>query len=277
MILDKIVDQKRKEIERLKEEFSLSKAEKKISSLPDPFGFQQHLEQSVRDVSVIAEIKRASPSKGVIREDFNPRFLAEQYEEARVDCISVLTDQPFFQGSLTDLSTVRQSARKTPLLRKDFILDERQVYEARLHGADCILLIAAILEREAMKRLARTAQELGLDVLVEVHDQMECSQVIDLGISTLIGVNNRDLKTFRTSLDTTEQLANMIPSEYTLVSESGIHTPQDIQRVRQAGARAVLVGEHFMRQTDIKEAVESLVGSVLPISANEKREGGRCK
>lgn len=261
-MLRKIVEQKREEISRLKADTTVAKMLTEAKGMPAPRGFRQALAASSRPVSVIAEVKKASPSKGLIRPDFDPVAIARAYQEAHAECISVLTDETFFQGSLSYLRSIREAIDR-PLLRKDFLLDELQVVEARAAGADCVLLIAAILEGEQLQHLSKTAEELGMDVLIEVHDRRECETVFRYTEPKLIGINNRNLNTFQTDLKVTHEVIADIPSTITVVSESGISIPADIENVREAGARAVLVGEHFMRQQDVRQAVTQLVGVSL--------------
>jgi indole-3-glycerol phosphate synthase len=262
MYLDRIVAVKRGEVEALKERLSPAEAERRIAELPPCRGFARALaEGRRREIGLIAEVKKASPSKGLIREDFHPVELARGYEAAGADCLSVLTDRDFFQGANEYLSRIREAVG-LPLLRKDFTIDPLQIYEARLIGADAILLIAAILTPDELKSYHRLAKDLGMDALVEVHDRAEMETVLELGLAELVGINNRDLRTFVTDLKTTEELARLVPNDALLVSESGIASPDDIRRVREAGARAVLVGEHFMRQPDVGEAVLALLGPV---------------
>ncbi|WP_080838713.1 indole-3-glycerol phosphate synthase TrpC [Cohnella massiliensis] len=263
MFLDRIVETKKNEVELLRETLALAEAERAISELPACRGFEKALrsENRRRSVGLIAEVKKASPSKGLIRPDFDPAKLARMYETAGTDCISVLTDVEYFQGSNDYLAQVREAV-SVPLLRKDFTIDERQIYEARLVGADAILLIAAILTKRQLADFHDLARALGLDVLVEVHDGEELETVLDIGKATLIGVNNRDLRTFKTDLAVTERLIALLPPNVVAVSESAISTPDDIAFVRGAGAQAVLVGEHFMRQEDPGEGVLALLGPV---------------
>lgn len=212
-------------------------------------------------VGLIAEVKKASPSAGVIRADFDAVKIAVEYEEAGASCLSVLTDEKFFQGSLDYLRAIRQAV-KLPLLRKDFIIDERQILEAAEWGADCILLIVAILDDHQLKRFRELAEGAGLAALVEVHDEEELQRAIATG-ATFIGVNNRDLKVFKVDLGTTERLATQIPELKTkrvLVAESGIHKRTDVERLEQCGAQAILVGESLMREQDIKAKVAELLG-----------------
>ncbi len=261
MFLDKIVETKHREVERLKESFSLKEAEKRINEMPPCLGFERALtEGRKRTMGLIAEVKKASPSKGLIRADFDPVELAQAYERAGADCISVLTDVDYFQGSNAYLSAVREAVR-LPLLRKDFTIDERQIYEARCIGADAVLLIAAILSDKQMKQFLSLSRDLGLDALVEVHDQEELERVLELDTS-LIGINNRNLKTFVTDLKTTEYLIGRMPKGKTVVSESGIASTADMEYVRSAGAHAVLIGEHFMRRPSVELAVTDLLGAV---------------
>jgi len=262
MYLDRIVAVKRGEVEALKGRLTVAEAERRIAELPPCRGFARALAAGRRrEIGLIAEVKKASPSKGLIREDFQPVELARSYEAAGADCLSVLTDREFFQGSNEYLAQIREAVA-LPLLRKDFTIDPLQIYEARLIGADAILLIAAILTPDELRGFHRLARDLGLDALVEVHDRREMETVLELGIADLIGINNRDLRTFVTDLKTTEELARLKPDHATLVSESGIMGSADLERVRVAGADAVLVGEHFMRQPDVREAVRALMGPV---------------
>ncbi|MFC4599066.1 indole-3-glycerol phosphate synthase TrpC [Cohnella hongkongensis] len=259
MFLDRIVATKRQEVETLKQTLSMADAEKRIAELPPCRGFERALVERNRPVGLIAEVKKASPSKGLIRPDFHPVGLAEAYERAGTDCISVLTDVDYFQGSNEYLAEIRQRVA-VPLLRKDFTIDERQIYEARLIGADAILLIAAILTPRQLADFHTLGRDVGLDVLVEVHNRPELETVLEFGQATLIGVNNRDLKTFVTDLSVTEQLIGLMPAGVVAVSESAIATTEDVAYVRGAGAQAVLIGEHFMRQPSVEDAVNELLG-----------------
>lgn len=260
MFLDRIVETKKKEVEVLKETFVLSEAEARIAAMPACLGFEKALTQGHRNrpMGLIAEVKKASPSKGLIREDFDPVVLASAYRDAGADCISVLTDTDYFQGSNAYLQAVRQAVQ-VPLLRKDFTIDYRQIYEARLIGADAILLIAAILTTDQMRDFLRLSRDLGLDALVEVHDREELERVLELD-ATLIGINNRNLRTFVTDIRTTEELIAHIPSGKHIVSESGISKPEEIDYLLGIGSEAVLVGETFMRKPDVRAAVGELMG-----------------
>ncbi|MFD1955724.1 indole-3-glycerol phosphate synthase TrpC [Paenibacillus thailandensis] len=260
MFLDKIVATKKKEVEALAERFDLAEAERVIAGMPACRGFERALTQGrKRSMGLIAEVKKASPSKGLIRADFDPAALAAAYERAGADCISVLTDRDYFQGDNGYLTSVK-AAVGLPLLRKDFIIDYRQVYEARLIGADAVLLIAAILTKDRLSELYGAAKSLGLDVLIEVHDEAETAAVLEMGSALLIGINNRNLHTFVTDLKTTERLIGMMPAGVTVISESGIAGPADLAYLAEAGAQGVLIGEHFMRQADIGRAVNELMG-----------------
>src|SRR6266567_737635 len=218
-------------------------------------------------VALIAEVKKASPSAGVICPDFDPVRIAKEYETAGASCLSVLTDEKFFQGSLDHLRQIRKAV-KLPLLRKDFIIDERQILEAVEWGADAILLIAAILSDVQLKRFHSAAVEAGLAALVEVHDENELKRALAIG-AQLIGVNNRDLKTFKVDLATTERLAQALvaddtatPQRKILMAESGIHTRADVERLARCGAKAILVGESLVQRGNIQEKVKELLGVV---------------
>ena len=206
--------------------------------------------------AVIAEVKKASPSAGVIREDFRPADIAASYEQAGAACLSVLTDEQYFQGCDDYMAGARQAC-SLPVLRKDFMVDPWQIHESRAIGADCILLIVAALQRDQLQELDGLAGEMGLDVLVEVHDERELEDALSTG-ARLVGVNNRDLHTFTTDLATSERLRPMLPPDLTMVTESGIHTLQDVRRMQAAKINAFLVGEAFMRSADPGEALQKL-------------------
>lgn len=259
-MLRKIVEQKKLEVTQLKRFFDINRFEEQLSTLQPTLPLVRRLIESERSMSVIAEVKKASPSKGIIRADFHPVEIAQAYERAGVDAMSVLTDELFFQGSRANLEMIRGNISHIPLLRKDFIIDPLQIYEARLMGADCILLIAAILDSLQLKEFTSLARDLGMDVLLEVHNRQELDQVLAVTEPTIIGINNRNLKTFETTLTTTEELIPCVPGHIPVVSESGIHTKEDVEFLRGIGVRAVLVGEYFMRQASIELAVQELVG-----------------
>lgn len=261
MFLDRIVETKKVEVMELTKRFELDHYEQLIAALPPCKGFEKALQVDHRNrtLALIAEVKKASPSKGLIREDFHPVELAKAYEAAGADCLSVLTDEQYFQGSNQFLTAIREAV-SVPLLRKDFIIDYRQIYEARAIGADCILLIVAILTDEQLSEFYDLAKKLGMDVLVEVHDEAELNRVLKLNKATLIGVNNRNLRTFETNLETSEQLINMMPEHIIKISESGILSNKDYEYVQAIGAHGVLIGEHFMRQPHVGEAIEQLMG-----------------
>jgi indole-3-glycerol phosphate synthase len=260
MILDRIVAVKREEVAELAQGFDLAAVREEIAKLPPTRGFAQALRETTEYVGLIAEVKKASPSKGVIRPDFDPVEIAATYERAGATCLSVLTDEQFFQGHADYLRNIRASVN-LPILRKDFIIDELQIYEARLIGADCVLLIAAILSMEQLREFAELAASLGLDALVEVHDEEELERALAAG-ATLLGVNNRDLRDFSMDLGTTGRLAQKVPPGTLLVSESGIVTHDDVRAVKEAGAAAILVGETLMRDPQIAPSVDLLLGRV---------------
>lgn len=261
-ILDTIVAEKRREIARLPERkvlvADLEEAIRDRGDLRDFLGGLRTPRQG--KVGLIAEVKKASPSKGVICADFDPVRIARTYEQAGADCLSVLTDEKFFQGSLDYLKQIRRAVN-LPLLRKDFVIDERQILEAVEWGADAILLIVAILDDVQLKHLHDLASRAGLAVLVEAHDEAEMDRALKIG-AHLIGVNNRDLKTFEVDLGTTERLAQQLPTagRPLLVAESGIHSRADVERLAQGGAGAILVGESLMREADIGAKVRELLG-----------------
>jgi len=257
-ILKKILARKVEEIRDRSARVPLAELSSRAGDAPPTRAFAAALESKIEDgqPAVIAEIKKASPSKGVMRADFDPAAIARSYAANGAACLSVLTDSDFFQGSEAFLSAARDAC-ELPVLRKDFTIDPYQVYEARAIGADCILLIVAALGDAAMVELALLAAELDLDVLVEVHDEEELERALAIP-APLIGVNNRDLRTFETSIETTLRLAPSIPYDRVLVTESGIRTPDDVARLRAEGIEAFLVGETFMRADDPGAALAKL-------------------
>lgn len=255
-VLEKIVAYKREEVATRKRERSLQALEREAVHAPEVRGFREALDRT--SPALIAEIKKASPSKGLIRADFDPAALARAYQDGGATCLSVLTDAPSFQGHEDYLVEARRACA-LPVLRKDFMVDPWQIAESRVLGADAILIIMAAVEHALALDLADAADALGMDALVEVHDEAEMERAAVLG-ATLIGVNNRSLATFETDLATTERLAALAPRDALLVSESGIFANADIVRLHEAGARAFLVGESLMRQEDVAAATKALLG-----------------
>jgi len=246
-ILKKILDKKAEEVASRKQVMPISGLEDIADGVEKPRGFYKSLQDRVllKKPAIIAEIKKASPSKGIIREDFQPVAIGQDYAMNGATCLSVLTDKEFFQGSEAYLQMVRERC-PLPVLRKDFMIDPYQVYEARALGADCILLIVAALEDGMMGELADTATALGMDVLVEVHDAVEMERALTLD-TKLIGINNRNLRTFETSLQTTLDLKAQVPADRIIITESGIHTHDDVQLMLDNAVYTFLVGEVFMR------------------------------
>jgi indole-3-glycerol phosphate synthase len=285
-ILDTILDTKQEEVAALRSRQKMADLIAACADLPPTRGFKASLTPNpspkpgkgeldnnsplsqawergaggVRaNIALIAEVKKASPSKGIIREDFDPVAIARAYQQGGVSCLSVLTDERYFQGSLTYLAAIREAV-PMPLLRKDFLIDTAQVYEARLAGADAILLIVAAIPSPArLAEMRHVAESLGMDALVEVHDASELDAAAESG-ATLIGVNNRDLRTFEVRLETFEALRPSFPAGAVAVAESGIHTREDARRLHAAGADALLVGESLMRAADIASATRTLLG-----------------
>ncbi|MFO1020821.1 MAG: indole-3-glycerol phosphate synthase TrpC [Planctomycetales bacterium] len=256
-VLKTIVDHKRTEIREAEERVSRADLEARLSSAPPVRDFVRAL-RDASGMGLIAEVKKASPSAGLIRADFDPVAIAKTYEQHGANCLSILTDEKFFQGALDYLIQVR-AAVSLPVLRKDFILDTYQVLEARAAGADCILLIAECLDDCRMRELYFYASELGMDCLIEIYDPENLDRVLKLE-PPLIGVNNRNLRTMITSLDHTLTIAPKVPAGTILVSESGIKTHADVAHLQSHGVRAMLVGESLMRSPDIGQAVDQLLG-----------------
>ncbi len=259
-ILKKIVVHKQEEVKTAKAAAPIGELKSRISDLEDvPRGFERHLREAVSSdwTTIIAEVKKGSPSKGVIRENFDPLEIAVTYQDNGATCLSVLTDEQFFLGHLRYLALIREAV-SLPLLRKDFICDPYQIYEARAAGADAILLIAAMLDLDQLREFHAVAKEINLDVLLEVHDEAEMEKALKTGC-TLIGVNNRNLRTFKTDLSTTGRLALMMPADCLLVTESGINNRADIVRLHAEGAGAFLIGEAMMRENDIGAKLRELL------------------
>jgi indole-3-glycerol phosphate synthase len=259
-ILKRILAAKAEEVAARSADQPLTRLRAQLQDLPPTRGFQAAMEREIAAgrAGIIAEIKRASPSKGLLRESFDAAGIAASYARAGAACLSVLTDEPFFQGGLGCLQQARQAC-DLPLLRKDFIIDPWQVYESRVQGADCILLIVAALGDAMLGDLMTLAADLDMDVLMEVHDADELARALQFP-SALLGINNRDLKTFHTDLQTTLALLPLIPADRLVVTESGIRTRDDVARMREAGVHGFLVGEAFMVADEPGEKLEELFG-----------------
>jgi indole-3-glycerol phosphate synthase len=258
-LLAEICHRKREYVAACQQAVSLTVLEQTIRTLPAPLPFAQALarQRSAGQFGLIAEMKRVSPSAGMIRPDFDPAAIALDYAKAGATCLSVLTDQPYFKGRDSDVAAAK--AASLPILRKDFMVDVYQVAEARAIGADCILLIMAVLDDTEAATLHSAAKHYGLDILIETHDEAEMERALRLP-SGMIGINNRNLSTLKTDLATTARLAKLVPQNRVLVSESGIRTHSDIQMMTEYGVSSFLVGEHLLKQPDLIAATQSLLG-----------------
>lgn len=262
MILDEILQHKRGEVNDQSDAVPLIRLQERIAQRGKPRGFSAALrQQAAVGTAIIAEVKKGSPSKGIIRANFDPCDIARRYQAGGATCLSVLTDHRFFMGSLAYLEAIDEVV-SLPLLRKDFVIDSYQIYEARAAGADAVLLIAAALSQDVLSELVSVASDLDLDVLLEVHNEDELERALLLPVE-LIGINNRDLKTFHTDLAVTERLLPLIPADRLVVSESGLRCRADIRRLQQAGAGAFLIGESLMREENFEPKLQELLHDEL--------------
>jgi indole-3-glycerol phosphate synthase len=259
MILDEIIKNKREELAAVKQALPLLQLEERVKKAPDTRGFSRALTRDARKKNrIIAEVKKASPSKGVIRQAFDPVAIAREYEQGGAAAVSVLTEERYFQGKLEYLQEIKKSI-SLPVLRKDFIFDPYQVYEARAFGADALLLIAAALDPALLRELLELTHRLSMEALVEVHTREELAKVLEAD-ARIIGINNRNLRTFATDIMTTVELLAVIPDDQIVVSESGINTVEDIRKLKAAGADAFLIGESLMREPSPGRKLQELVG-----------------
>ena len=254
-ILEQIIEVKKEEVKKLKQKYSLNSFKEMEFFEPKSLKFSERA-KSNKNISIISEIKKASPSKGIIRKDFNHLKIAGEYFKCGTDAVSILTDEKFFKGNIEFLKDIA-SIKETPLLRKDFIIDEFQVFQSKGNGADIILLISEILSKSQINELSYVAKEAGLEVLLELHSEKQLNK-IDFGINKILGVNNRNLEDFSIALDTTLNLSKLIPDDLVLVAESGIKKKEDIDYLAQANIDAILVGEHLMAAKNIEEKFTEL-------------------
>ncbi|MGV0103100.1 indole-3-glycerol phosphate synthase TrpC [Nostoc sp. DSM 114160] len=264
-ILEEIVSHKRQEVAQMQQELPLATLRQQLNTAPTVRNFLTALQDNPNQPSLIAEVKKASPSRGVIRADFEPVAIAQAYERGGAACLSVLTDEKFFQGGFDNLRKVRQQVA-LPLLCKEFIIDRYQIYLARTAGADAVLLIAAILSDRELQDFLRVIHDLGMTALVEVHTLAELDRVLKLDNLSLVGINNRNLADFTLDLGTTQQLLaerqqQLQSLDITVVSESGLYTPADLSLVAEAGARAVLIGESLVKQSNVEQAVREILSA----------------
>ncbi|MFN6481863.1 MULTISPECIES: indole-3-glycerol phosphate synthase TrpC [unclassified Nostoc] len=262
-ILEEIVLHKRQEVDQMQQELPLASLRQQLNTAPTVRNFLTALQENYNQPSLIAEVKKASPSRGIIRADFDPVAIAQAYERGGAACLSVLTDEKFFQGGFENLQNVRSQVA-LPLLCKEFIIDRYQIYLARTAGADAVLLIAAILSDRELQDFLQVIHDLGMTALVEVHTLAELDRVLKLDNLSLVGINNRNLEDFTLDLGTTQQLLaqrqqQLQSLDITVVSESGLYTPADLSLVAEAGARAVLIGESLVKQSDVEQAVRTLL------------------
>jgi len=265
MILTKIIEEKKREIEAAKDRLPLAEIQKRLTVLPSGRNFKAAISKE-HEINLIAEIKKASPSSGVLRQDFSPLKIAQIYRAYGAKAISVLTDEKFFKGKLEYLELVRRNVY-LPILRKDFILDRYQLYESKLFGADAVLLIAEILSKSELFQFLEVCKNLALDALIEVHGEEDLLKALSVE-SKIIGINNRDLHTFKVNLEVTSNLISLIPKDKIIISESGISTYEDVMFLKSLGVNAVLIGEAFMRSEDIG-------GKVMQIMRHKKFKNGK--
>ena len=264
-VLTQICNKKKEWVENSKNKFSENELMRKVQFVAPPRKFRSALTEAVQcsGVALIAELKKASPSKGLIRKDFNVETLSINYETGGATCLSILTDEPFFQGK-DDYLVEARAATSLPVLRKDFIIDTYQILESRFIGADCVLLILAAIDDSQSQELASCATDLGMDVLVEIHDECELERALRIRGEFLMGINNRNLKTLEVNLSNTIRLAPQIPKNYEIICESGISNPGDIKRVQESGVHRFLVGETLMRKKNLAAATRELLGIETP-------------